>query len=193
MDLTSKPPDCKDYIVLDLEIAHPVREKADWDRARRGELGMSLACVYDGGLDSYRFYDAHNLSMLMDDLETAPLVVGFNSLEFDLPCIAGVAGRMPLVQGQYDILQKVWGAVGSRFVKGYGLGAIAERTFGIPKFSTGAHAPELYAAGRMAELYSYCLHDVFLTRLLFEHILCQGYIIDVNGDKLYLEDNGRPE
>lgn len=171
------------YVAFDLELERSPEGEEGWDAARRGELGISVACLYDSELDLYRFYDRHNLSALVEDLELAPLVVGFNSIDFDMPCLSGVVGRTPMIKGHFDILQEIWTALSGRR-KGYGLGPVCERTLGLSKIGNGTRAPELLAEGRIAELYSYCLHDVFLTRLLFEHIILEGFIIDPSGDKL---------
>jgi DEAD/DEAH box helicase domain-containing protein len=176
------------YCVFDLEIASPISSHPDgWAAARRGDLGISVLCGWDSDNDLYRFFDSHNLSEGGEWLSTFDTVVGFNSQDFDIPCLAGVLKSTPLLKGHYDILQKVWGALDSKRFKGYGLDAICKRTLGFGKVGSGEHAPQLLADGRIAELYSYCLYDVYLTRLLFEHIMYDGFIIDVSGDKLCLE------
>jgi hypothetical protein len=71
-------------------------------------------------------------------------------------------------------------------VKGTGLGPTCERTLGMGKLQTGSRAPELYQNGDNDLLYSYVFHDVYLTSMLFTHIVDNGFVIGPDGDKICL-------
>jgi DEAD/DEAH box helicase domain-containing protein len=173
------------YLVLDTELPSPVTGEpgATWDDARAGKLGISVVCLFDGDSGLFSFYDNNNLEELGYLIESADTIVTFNGIGFDIPVISGVIGRTLLPKGHYDILQEIWDALGSR-AKGYRLGMVAERTIGKKKLRSDA--PALYEEGRFAELFSYCLHDVWLTDQLFQHIIEFGYIIDPSGERLRL-------
>lgn len=80
----------------------------------------------------------------------------------------------------------MWDALGTR-TKGYGLGALCERTLGLEKSGTGEHAPLLVRQGRWGDLFDYNLNDVFLTRSLFNFITTNGYVVDVDGNELDID------
>lgn len=63
----------------------------------------------------------------------------------------------------------------------FGLDGLAEGTFGLHKTGHGAKAPILYQQEKYSELLEYNLHDVRLTKKLFDFIQQYGFIIDRNG------------
>lgn len=175
-------------IVYDLEIAKPLPQrdgKADWDAAKRGECGVSCVVLYDSETNRYHLYDSHNLVDCITHLNSADWLVGWNSKEFDTNVMQGVTGQQ-ITAKQYDILQAIWQALGNQYFKGYRLGDVANRTLGLNKTGNGESAPSLAAQGRWAELFDYCLNDVWLTKELFNHAIEYGWIIDANGEKLAL-------
>lgn len=175
------------YTTFDLEIKEPVDgHQRTWADARSGRCGISVLCLYDSDMDQFSLYDDHNLSEGLDYLRNSDLIVGFNSREFDIPCLEGYLGESLGSVPHLDLLQQVWKALGRR-QKGYKLDDICQRTLGLGKSGSGLFASDLYAAGRFAELHSYCLQDVNLTSKLFDSILTNGYIIDVNGNPMEVE------
>lgn len=172
------------YVTFDLEIKEDVDGRIrSWADARAGRCGVSVLCLYDSDLDQYLFFDDHNLGEGVDYLRNADVLIGFNSKEFDLPCIEGYVGEPLGDIPHVDLLQQVWSALGRR-QKGYKLDDICRRTLGVGKAGSGVFATTLWAEGRVAELYTYCLFDVALTTRLVDFILKNGYIIDVDGHEL---------
>lgn len=179
------------YVAFDLEIMEEVDSvNRTWDDARNGRCGVSVLCLYDSDIDQYLFFDPSNLADGLQYLRHADLIVGFNSREFDVPCLEGAVGESLGFVPHCDMLQEIWGALGKRR-KGFKLADICERTLGISKSSSGDLAPVLYSTGRFAELHTYCLRDVQLTAKLFDYIAEHGHIIDPVGDKLEVPI-GRP-
>jgi len=170
-------------IVWDLEIEKPIKDN-DWEAAKRGENGISSVVLFDSSTERYHLYDYHTLDSCGQHLNSADLIVGFNSVEFDAPCFSGCTGQS-IVPVQFDILQAVWTALGKR-EKGWRLGQICERTIGEGKIKNGASAPRLYAEGRFGELFDYNLHDVYLTRKLYNHIVKFGTLVGPDGTPLQL-------
>jgi len=66
------------------------------------------------------------------------------------------------------------------------LDSIAFSTLGRGKTGHGAHAPELIAKKKWAEVFAYNLQDVRLTKELFEFIKKYHYILDGKGRKIIL-------
>ena len=180
-------------ITWDLEINEPVEAHPDrWEAARRGDCGLASLALADNHTGRVHLYDRRTLGACIEHLSSANLLVGFNSINFDAPCLIGVAekdgidmrGKIELVP-HYDICQEIWNAIGKRH-KGWGLGPTCERTLGIGKSGTGEHAPVLAQQGRWAELHDYNINDVHLTQQLFNHIVLEGYVIGPDGETVHL-------
>lgn len=181
------------YTAFDLEIKEsPVDNGRTWVDAREGRCGVSVLCCYDSDLDSYLFFDDHNLDEGMEYLRNSDLLVSFNGAEFDVPCLEGYTGSQLGLVPHYDILRSVWQGLGKRR-KGYKLTEICERTLGVGKTSTGEFATQLWDEGRHAELYTYCLKDVQLTSRLFDFIVEKGYIVDLDGNPLEVHNIAESE
>lgn len=175
------------YVAFDLEIAEEVDNvRKTWDDARRGLCGVSVLCLYDSDVDQFLLFDQDSLLEGLRYLRHADLIVGYNSREFDVPCLEGAAGEALGIVPHCDMLQEIWGSLGKRR-KGFKLAEVCERTLGITKSKSGAMAPELYATGKFAELHTYCLRDVQLTAKLFDYIVDNSHIIDPVGDKLEVQ------
>jgi len=133
-------------------------------------------------------YDHHDLAECVEHLNSADLLVGFNTLEFDTPALESVVGSS-ILPDQYDILHEVWKAIGKRF-KGYRLDDICRRLNLGCKNSEGARATELFASGHFGKLHDYCMNDVHLTRMLAQHINDHGHILSPDGIPLVLPPPG---
>lgn len=178
------------YVAFDLEIKEPVDEKIrTWDDARSGRCGVSVLCCYESESGDYIFFDENSLEDGLDYLSYAPMLVGFNTVEFDLPCLEGAVGRTIQPRLHCDLLRLVWESLGKR-QRGFKLADICARTLGSSKFPTDP-APQLYAQKRFGDLYTYCLKDVQLTARLFDFILANGYIVDPLGERLEINLNGK--
>lgn len=176
-------------IVWDIEIAKPLpikKGKPDWEAAKRGECGISAVVLWDSATERFHLYDSHSLEQCMVHLNSADLLVGFNSVEFDTRVIEAITG-MEIQAQQFDILLATWKALGDKHFKGYKLGDICHRTIGLEKSGHGEGAPSLAKQGRWGELFDYCLNDVHITKELYNHIVDTGWILDVNGLELPLD------
>ena len=180
-------------ITYDLEVAKHIDckragcdcEKLSWGDAGRGKAGLSSLVLYDTATSRYHIYDDNRTDEMIGHLNEADLLLGFNNIQFDKPAIEGHTNQR-LIPKQFDILQTIRSANGGKFVKGYRLGDICERTLGLEKSGDGALAPDLFQRGHFAELHDYNLNDVYLTRTLFNFIVEHGFIIGVNGEPLEL-------
>lgn len=185
---------CDENEASHAELVHPF-EPIGWHRKRH--LGLSIGCYWSYTDMAYHWFDVHTLIATVEELvETTPMVVGFNSLEFDAPLmralvrqwasemiptdpddaarLMGLCDRFKtLVQTRgYDILQAIWRAEPrEQRVKGlYKLDSLC-RANGFPvKEMDGAEAPRRWAAGHYAAVITYNVGDVNRTRRLFEQI-----------------------
>ena len=168
----------------DLEIHDPITHNGGWEAAKRGECGISALVISDSETGRFHIYDKHTLDEAIDHLNSADLCVGFNTNDFDEQVLFGVTGRY--LQGQrYDILQAIWKALPMR-EKGWKLDQVCQRTLEIGKNSNGAYATQLVAEEKWGTLFDYCLNDVHLVKLLYNHIVDFGNLTSPNGHKLAL-------
>jgi hypothetical protein len=190
------------FVAFDLETRCMADEVGGWDYLRKGKGGVSVIAVWDSRDRKIHFYDDHEdgdivphtipvgtLDECIAHLESATIVVGYNSKGFDAPVIEGLIGRRLALREHIDLLELIWAAarlhVGGR-LRGNKLGHIAKRTIGRDKIEDGAMAPQLAREGAWDRLFAYCADDTDITRELFEHVLEHGGVIDVNGHHLPL-------
>ncbi len=182
-------PDGPSSITWDLETAIPVEEvPGGWDAVRVGAAGVSTVCLYDTRTGRYHVYDAKGLDQCMAHMNSADMLIGFNSLGFDTPIMECLTENS-LLTPQYDILCEVWRALPYK-AKGFKLTEICQRLGLGHKTVTGASAPTLLREGRFGSLVDYCINDVHLTRRLAHHIEMHGYILSPDGDPIELTRPG---
>lgn len=176
-------------LTFDLEIiSDPYKHPDTWEGARRGECGVSCVSVYDTQAVRNFIYNEHDLEACVEHLNDADLLVTFNGIEFDTPCLESVTG-MSILPEQYDILHEVWRSLATR-EKGYRLGEISERLHVGSKNGDGARATDLYREGDFRRLYNYCRNDVELTRSVANFINLNGFIYRPDGEPLVLPKPG---
>ena len=190
-------------ITWDTEIMEMVENQPNgWDDARNGLCGISCVCLYDTDSARYHTYSAcglggtledwhdEDLDAMMTHLNSADLLVGFNTIAFDTPALQGFTG-IDVQPEQYDLLHEIWGAVGRKY-KGFSLNDLCLRHGLGQKSGTGAGAPSLYQSGRFGALLDYCLGDVALTRKLINYVTENGSIQDAEGSTIELRPLGIP-
>lgn len=199
-----------DYYVYDVEIANEVKSvPGGWDNPEA--MGFGSGVVYGKMENRYWFFLHDEGKEAMIRLLNGKHVVSFNGIKFDSRVVLGndrglFPGEAMVMNGgrawaNYDILAEY---VASRFnLKDVGeaekklgdraihdgtfnLDALCKATLRMAKSGHGADAPILYQKGQFAELLQYNLHDVRITRNLYEHILKYGYVADGSLRVVYL-------
>lgn len=174
-------------LVFDLEIIRSPHDNPDgWEAARRGECGVSCVAVHDNLPKRCFLYNEYDLEECVNHLNDADILVSFNGIEFDVPCLQG-ATNLTIASDQYDILHEVWRALGQR-KKGYRLNEICQRLELGEKTGDGERATDMYRDGEFTKLYGYCRNDVELTRRLCNFISNNGYILTPEGEPLELSN-----
>lgn len=176
-------------IVWDLEIQESPESAGDWEKARRGELGVSCVVLYDSATKKFYIYDENELDACLVHLNEADILIGYNTINFDVPCFEGYTHGI-IDSVHVDLLQDIWDSLG-KHPKGYKLGQVCQRTLNADKYiENGETAVHLYKSGKLAKLYTYCMHDVALTRDLFNFIETNGYVVGTDGKPIQLEKMG---
>lgn len=178
-------------ISFDLETRKTTDQVGGWQQLKAGKGGISMLIAHDSETDSYAFYDDHTIEEFARLVEQPEVIlVGYNSKEFDVPCIQGVLLRMlkaPRHVDLFDMIKDALDREGRHRERGWKLGDTALRAMGITKQDSGALAPDLATQGRYAELVTYCQHDVDLTRQLLDYVRRHGGVMDHRGNMLELD------
>lgn len=113
--------------------------------------------------------DLHQLSKI---LEHADLVIGFNSLGFDLPALSshinGDIKKLPSL----DLLAIIKANAGHRV----SLDAVAKETLGTQKTGHGLDAIRYYREKEWQSLSKYCMKDVEITRDIYDYGRIHGHV-----------------
>lgn len=196
-----------DRIVYDVEIAKEVESVPDkWDNPEGMGFGSAVAYSYDE--DQYFFFLHEEGRRRLVNLLHNSMAITFNGIKFDSRVVLGnsrVAGPLGETsqQGrsmgeevwwsnidllleyikarfQYDTVAEAENRLGDKTIHdgSFSLDGLAEGTLGRAKIGHGAKAPLLYQEEKYAELLVYNLHDVRLTRKLYEFILNHGFVVD---------------
>ncbi|MBW7944821.1 ribonuclease H-like domain-containing protein [Patescibacteria group bacterium] len=139
-------------------------------------LGISFVgvCVRDGfsGQGEMLGFFEQDLAKLFPILESADVLVGFNSDNFDIqtlvPYYSGRVEEFPSL----DLMVRIKKSAGHRI----GLDAVAKETLGIGKSGDGLDAIKYYKMQQWEELSKYCLQDVAVTRDLYDYGLRTGKV-----------------
>ncbi|MCA9370202.1 MAG: ribonuclease H-like domain-containing protein [Pseudomonadales bacterium] len=110
-------------------------------------------------------------------LESADVVVGFNSDHFDLPTLLAYNSDLNLREmPSLDLMARIKDSAGHRI----GLDAVAKETLGVGKTGDGLDAIKYYQTKNWDALAKYCLQDVAVTRDIYDHGVGKGHVLFKN-------------
>jgi DEAD/DEAH box helicase domain-containing protein len=149
-------------IVFDIETKNKF---GDVGRADPALLDISVVGVYDSQTNSYRSYLEEELPALWPILETADLLVGYNSDHFDIPLLNKYyPGDLTRIKS-IDLLKEIKKVLGRRIR----LDLVAEGTLGKKKSGSGLEAILWWKNGEIEKLKAYCLDDVRITKEIYDY------------------------
>jgi DEAD/DEAH box helicase domain-containing protein len=155
-------------IFLDIETQN------DWTGGQNFSIPdykISYIGVIDDSGKEYDFWEK-DIAKLEPLLKSADLVVGYNSIGFDIPIIGNYLGRDINDIPQLDLMVAVYKKLGFRPK----LDSLVTATLGVGKIGSGADAIRYFASGQLDKLKEYCMEDVRLTKRLYEFGRDNGYI-----------------
>jgi DEAD/DEAH box helicase domain-containing protein len=139
-------------------------------------LGISFigVCVRDGftGKGEMLGFFEKDIPKFFPLLESADVIVGFNSENFDLQTLVPYYGGKVEALPSLDLLVRIKKSAGHRI----GLDAVAQETLGIGKSGDGLDAIKYFKNQEWEKLSSYCLQDVAVTRDLYDFGLRTGKV-----------------
>ena len=138
-------------------------EVGGWNHIDR--MGMSIGVTYSTGNGGYSIYAESEVNDLIEELQRADLVVGFNHLRFDYEVLHGYTTldlrQLPSLDLMVDLQEPL-----SHSLK---LDSIANATFGTEKTADGLQALKWYKQGKLMEIAEYCCYDVKITKMGHEY------------------------
>jgi DEAD/DEAH box helicase domain-containing protein len=153
----------KNIVYFDLETQQSAEEVGGWDKI--SAMKMSIGVTYNTARGEYKIYGEPQVNDLIQELQRADLVVGFNNLRFDYEVLHGYT-TMDLRQlPTLDMLVELQNTLNHRL----SLDSIATATFGLEKTAEGLQAIRWFKEGKLLEIAEYCCFDVKLTKLVHEH------------------------
>lgn len=162
----------RNYLVLDIETQNLV---ADWGKPH--EAGLAVCCVWTSWDERFHLFGPQDVERLDSALrawfnDKDPLIVTYNGSAFDLRVLDGLGIKI-VTDYHCDLAIEIQKGAGRR----HKLEEVARATLGRGKSGHGHQAPALYQAGLLAQLHSYCMDDVALTRDLFLFARRHGYLV----------------
>jgi DEAD/DEAH box helicase domain-containing protein len=153
----------KTYI-FDLETKHLAQEVGGWDYIDR--LGLAAAVLLDVDADTVLRYTEQQAAELVDTIEHADRVIGFNLIRFDYTVLKpyGLSTTPELVSKTTDLLLDIYQELGFRV----SLDNLAATSFQAGKSADGLQAVAWYKEGKIDEVLAYCEIDVAVTKDLWQ-------------------------
>lgn len=151
-------------VVFDIETQRGFDEVGG--RGNLRDLGLSIGVIYDYASDTYRSFRETEATVLVDELLSATLVIGYNCKGFDYPVLSHYRPdvnfrKVPTL----DLMEKIQQVLGFRV----GLDNVATATLGQGKSASGLDALRWFKEGRLDLIETYCRHDVETTRRVYEY------------------------
>ena len=192
-----------DVVVYDIEtLKGPEEVDGGWNNP--AGMGFGIACAYEYFTDSYYFFDGEDGRVDLCDLLNGRLAVTFNGIAFDSRVLLGNDRRLvhdvttnyryqfynfdilaEYIKSRYGYktVAEAEKRLGDKTIHdgSFNLDGIAAGTLQMRKNGIGALAPQLLDSGQYSKLYGYCLHDVRMTRKLFENIIEHHAVTDRSG------------
>ena len=149
-------------VLFDLETQKSAADVGGWQNAHKMLVAVGVVCfLEEGRMDVFR---EEEIQTLIESLERAELVVGFNIERFDYKVLSGYTGvdyrrRLPTL----DLLQKIRERLGFRL----SLNHVAQETLEVEKSADGLQSLEWVKEGRLDLVEEYCRKDVEILRDLY--------------------------
>lgn len=149
-------------IVLDLETQHLAADVGGWQNIEAMRVSVAVTWDEEAG---YRTWWESQAGDLLDALDRAEAIVGFNVTAFDYRVLSLYGNTAGYFAKTRDLHLELLQQTGRRV----GLDRLARLNLGEAKaLESGIDAAALWQAGELETLAAYCQKDVELTRRLYE-------------------------
>lgn len=152
-------------ITFDIETEGDFKGNGDFSN-----LEVTVVGVHDSLTDTYSSFLRHELGLLWPLLESADILVGYNSDHFDIPILNKYyTGDLTKIKS-IDLLKEIKNVLGRRLK----LESVAQGTLGRGKIGNGVDAVKWWIEGDYDKVREYCLDDVKITKEVYEYALKNG-------------------
>lgn len=135
-------------------------------------LELTIVGIHDSQTNTYSSFLKSELPKLWPILESADILIGYNSDHFDIPILNKYySGDLTKIKS-IDLLKEVKNVLNRRLK----LDNLAEATLGQKKIGNGLEAVKWWAEGKIDKVREYCLDDVRLTLELYEYAKKHGML-----------------
>ena len=149
-------------IVFDIETKNIFQDVGRSDPAL---LDLSVIGIYDSLTNTYTSYLEEDLPKLWPIIESANMLIGYNSDHFDIPLLNKYyPGDLTSIKS-LDLLKEIRKSLGRRIR----LDAVALGTLGKGKSGKGLEAVLWWTNGEIEKVKKYCLDDVRITKEIYDY------------------------
>jgi len=173
--------DLKPHLVfLDLEAKRPPEEVGGWGHIRK--MGLSIAVTLAPSSGELRLFEEGEVEGLVELLNAAGRVVGFNCRRFHFQIIRGLVGRSFRPRASTDLLVEFRRATGHRIV----LESLMAGTFGLERKVGRLELMEWQRLGKKSKLAGGLCQRVLDLERLHEHLKQTGklWFVDPGGSRV---------
>ncbi|MFZ5807462.1 MAG: ribonuclease H-like domain-containing protein [Verrucomicrobiota bacterium] len=160
----------KNLVYFDLETQKSAYDVGGWHNVSK--MGLSIAVTYSTQRGAYYVYTEKEAPQLIQELQRADKVIGFNVLKFDYAVLSPYSlfdlSQVPTL----DLMVSIEHVIGHRI----SLNAVAEASLGVGKTADGMEALKWWKQGKIREIAEYCCFDVKTTKLLHEYGMNHGKV-----------------
>ena len=157
-------------LYFDLETQKSAEDVGGWGNIH--DMKLAVGVVWDSCEQEYFSYQENTALQLVEKLQTADLVVGFNVKKFDYGVLQPYADFDLDEINTSDMLIDINKKLGHRL----SLNHLAENTLNAKKSADGLVSLQWYKEGKMDKIIEYCKQDVEITRDLFLYGESHGYV-----------------
>ena len=157
-------------LYFDLETQKSAEDVGGWGNIH--DMRLAVGVVWDSCEQEYFSYQENTALQLVEKLQTADLVVGFNVKKFDYGVLQPYAGFDLDEITTFDMLIDINKKLGHRL----SLNHLAENTLNAKKSADGLVSLQWYKQGEIDKIIKYCRQDVEITRDLFLYGESHGYV-----------------
>ncbi len=170
---------------FDLETQKSADEVGGWGNIHKMRLAVGV--VWDSIDQDYFVYEEKDAKTLVEKLQTADLVIGFNVIGFDYTVLQPYSDFDLQELNTFNMLVDVKKLLNFRL----SLNHLAQHTLNAKKSADGLMSLQWYKEGKIDKIIHYCKQDVEITRDLFLYGEKHGYVNyqSRSGNPLQLEVN----
>jgi DEAD/DEAH box helicase domain-containing protein len=154
-------------ITFDIETVGDFGNNGDFSK-----LEVTVVGIHDSETGQLTGFYIEDLPKLWPILESADVLVGYNSEHFDIPILNKYyAGDLTKIKS-VDLLKEIKNVLGRRLK----LDGVAEATLGKKKSGHGLDAVTWWKQGLKEKVRDYCLDDVKITEELYQYAKKNGHL-----------------